>query len=129
MIYLKLFEDHNDDLYEQISQEEWNKSVGYDDETGVKFESFIKKEVILITDTLVEMGYYYENIFDDDIFDDDKSIKDGVNVLNLLSEGGLSITKISDEWFFIFDRLEFNFYKCDDIEGLLKCLREKFTNI
>jgi hypothetical protein len=108
MKYIKLFENH-DKLYHSISQEEWEEAVGYYDDSSTTYVPFNDKEISTINDI----------IGDSSISKPESSSYNGILTYDDID---LSITKLDDQWYYIMDSLQFEFYKCDTFDGLKDCL-------
>ena len=133
MKYLKLFENYN--FYSKISEEDYydnhiETSVNDDQDLYVTGHK-IDKEYIKILNKLIFKG----NVFIDQVFYIEKNI--GYYRIRCF------ITQDSDEWFWVkitkthngstpmnsmilFDETfnKFDYYKCDQFDGLIKCLKD-----
>lgn len=106
--YLKLFEDVNTDGYELISIEAFNKGLPDKVEDLVPFSSHQ-------IDKLLGFGFLDTNNNYKNILDKRFSI-----------DGDIIVYKTDDEWYYLSDdRYEYNFYKCDQWEGLMNCLKKE----
>jgi len=127
MKYLKLFEKS---YYQELSKIKYSLQILGDDYKGVEnWRTFTKEET-----TQLKNLFPNSNI----LFDNQNNISEYYHAV--LKIDNLQITKLQDEWYFIFvptnwDNPKFNhpnfvwsdeddkFYKCDQFEGLLKFLK------
>jgi rubrerythrin len=115
MKHLKIFEE----LYHQIAEPEWNEAVGFD--SGEEFEDFTKREEVEIRKLLrknvrvdivtIQLQKKPANALNIDL---------GDPIINVFSGEGYSITKLKDEWYYVYDKDNFLFYKCDTFEAAAK---------
>jgi len=123
MKYIKLFEDLNEDGYEEISYSSSRKGEAIPPSQGDReFEilskmGFIKQ--LWLKDSMDSIEYYYLGI-------------------NLSGERrGIYIHKYDDEWYEVLVNTMVNgarrpnavykSYRCDQLDGLLACLKKEFN--
>lgn len=109
MKYLKkIFESG---LCQEIDEKSWNLKVGYDDVSSGKVDNFTDSElgklVRLFLTISVDTSYPY---------------------LVHVDKLSLTITKTEDDWFFIYDKDNFKFYKCDTLEGVDEFYKEFYKS-
>ena len=117
MKYLKVFEEYNDKLYHEITEGEWNEAVGFDSGDEMGFEKFTESEINdirMLLDKRADISINERHAY---IINIDISSPSG---------DGWSFTKIRDEWYYVADKNEFLFYKCDTFEGLINYIEEMF---
>ncbi len=136
---IKLFEEYSQ-LYQEIDKTEWryNFSGGYGlnyngepDFTRTflgNYEDFTQKEI----NTLKEFFYtWWITGPHGKLLSDYKDYK-GLNIINIhktkekmkLNNGfsGYSIGKCADEWYYLYNKNDNRYFKCDSFEGLIKCI-------
>ena len=103
MKWIKLFEGFNtEDYYKEITYLEYCNS------DGVNFEQKYYDKL---------NRYYRDEVF-----------RDGDDILMVKSGYYVNIYQTDDEWFLVYMRTpsdEFYYFKCDQYEGLIKCLDEE----
>lgn len=120
MKHLKLYEsDFQDTSWSKITSEEnfnFNKIVKFENSEWIKINNIFSIEYL--SDTYQSSIY---KVFDVRI--DDKKIE---IQLFFYSRSRFSIYKFPDEWFFVADTKSSCFYKCDQLDGLINCLKSIF---
>lgn len=66
-------------------------------------------------------------IVDSDFLYQKNDMKISISISNFLNPH-YTIEKFNDEWFLLYSRIEGKIYKCDQIDGLVDCLRERIEN-
>ena len=111
--YIKTINENQ--LYMKISGDDLSDKVNFD-----RQENFSKTEISYIKKYLNEKKKSI--IFDIYNFD-------GTDFISLKSRNGnfkLAIYNLGDEWYLLVDHIKLQFYKCDQLDGLIECL-EKIT--
>jgi len=149
MKYLKLFEDIDKDEYEELSREQfksyvvepYNKNIDYSKPVplGERFLKFSTSEVRILSKlgfkdcVLNRVNKDYQKEFKLDRYST-RFVRGG----DVAIFDTIIITKILDDWFFIDNMvgevktrgtgafLEIRYFRCDQIDGLLKCLKNEF---
>lgn len=130
MKHLKLYEsDFQDTSWSKITTEEapgmvnyfnFNKIVKFENSEWIRINSIFSIEYL--SDTYQPSIY---KVFDVRIDDKKSEIK-----LFFYSQSKLrsrfAIYKFPDEWFFVVDIKNSCFYKCDQLDGLINCLKSIF---
>ena len=112
MIYLKLFESQDIcEYYCELSEDEYNECINGDCENFTQSEIDRLKNLNKITDFLI-FNYSY-------------SIKIEIYSDNYLYSNGILIYKCEDEWFYVNDLNYASYFKCDQFDGLLKCIEKE----
>jgi hypothetical protein len=137
MKYLKLFEEHNK-YYTNISEEEYFKLVSgeYDPLLNYNGENFSEYANYLINNwvefTENEIQQISQTLPDHELkYTDFENIPKGEielskNEYGMPSASVIIITKLKDEWFIIMDdrsNLDAPYFKCDQMDGLIKYLK------
>jgi hypothetical protein len=121
MKYLKLFEDSNK-YYKQITHQECSKIV-FDRDNTIEFSNNESQELdILMSDLKINYRKIVFNYDDNDICYQVYT-KSGFKLVPL----DLVLYKVIDEWYYI--SIFKLYYKCDQFDGLLLCLKDNLWNI
>ena len=97
---IKLFEEYNNDYYHEISKEEYDL-------------------------------YMNSEVFTDEEINSLKKLIFGIKLISgslIKFKKSFYIDKLPDEWYILNDYNHNNnpiYYKCDQFEGLLKCIKDK----
>ena len=130
MKYLKLFESN--EYYTQISRDDYTKKIGFDG--GGWDENFISDTWVSFTEKELE---FIKNLTKGDIkevMDDVPSIGSYIRVehtkidrkTRIVEYHYLWINKSKDEWYYLNDYNSL-YYKCDQFEGLIACLKNEIS--
>jgi hypothetical protein len=116
----KFFESvDTEDFYKEITSGEFDRHYPFDDDIECNDSPFTEKDMSYIKN-LLPKKYSMKLELPDNI-----SIKHIDND----NENHLSISKLKDDWFIIVlfsTKLSFGkYYKCDRLDGLEKCIKEK----
>jgi len=125
MKYLKLFENHQ--LYTEISEDEFDDAM--DERTSIPFT---EKEYQIICN-MCKDKYELRGVSSKDIritFTYSAVVENSMIEIGYMGEIMFSMWKFSDEWFYLEDE-DFGlmppyvrkYYKCDEFEGLVNCLK------
>ena len=142
MRYLKLFEDHNS-YYYQIGEDEFNEITQYDNDDGEdKWDTsnwidFNKSEIDTIKgmfdDYFVFIGYNgtsdTHRVFNQNHKSNGMIVVSSNPHLDMRRDWSGTLfyaIKLPDEWFFVADTKSSCFYKCDQLDGLINCLKSIF---
>ena len=156
MKYIKIFEKFDVGYEEIDGTEFLNQVIGdgYNKQNINKFQkekldSFKKVEIERIMKIFPDASYDNSNRnitwpegHPYHMFSDDPNIKNGKLLIYKVTEQDydedeqdygpnedelLTIYKVSDEWYFVEDHTQMNtYYKCDQFDGLIKCLEDNF---
>jgi hypothetical protein len=140
MKYLKAFESYGvEDYYKEITEFEYDDDIcnigGTDGEEDVeymreKWVEFTDQEISKITEILSEkkdvnyiidlpnFKFWKENGIARARLDIKPSKK------SKTLENIMYIVKLEDDWYYLYDCYPNKFYKCDQFDGLLKCIKD-----
>ena len=123
MKYIRMFEDLDEDLYSEISRSDYYEEVGTDIRDLTPFTS---REIKILN----SIGFR-DDRKDTDLLTSDKSL---INKFFVYKERrtfnsaiNLNLTKSDDEWYYIISESTTKYYKCDQFDGLLECLKKEFN--
>ena len=115
MKHLKKFYESIEDLYNEISKSEFETHLNDETIDGYHFLKFTDSEI--------------EQIQNEIELDITKSSYNSILLMDILGKKYVkyNVFKCSDEWFVvqIFGK-QIHWYKCDQIDGLIKCLKDKY---
>ena len=118
MKYLKLFENHND-YYTQINSTEFDR---------LNLEPFTKNELEFIYDNKGKLSMNaYDGVWRESSWFGHKFKKffiknfKYISLFSPFNSGSIEICKSSDEWYYV--EYVGNFYKCDQLDGLIDCIQ------
>ena len=118
-----MFEDLDEDLYSEISRSDYYEEVGTDIRDLTPFTS---REIKILN----SIGFR-DDRKDTDLLTSDKSL---INKFFVYKERrtfnsaiNLNLTKSDDEWYYIISESTTKYYKCDQFDGLLECLKKEFN--
>lgn len=125
---IKLFENYSPDgerLFHEISRDEWSDQ--FDSKDALELDYFSSSEANFFLeyfrDWLTYGSYgislsYYKKL--------PHQHPDMTKVINVSRDSmdgqGFFIGKLPDEWYYVYNRYRYKFYKCDTFDGVIDCM-------
>ena len=120
MKYIKLFEENSDYGYEENSDYGYEEIDADDYHTGMNSMVSLSSRDIDVISEVVSSSF--PDYFIKKIEGLDNDPMNGLTFFFL--QKGDYIFKAYDEWFFLI--IDGNYYKCDQLDGLLNCLKNEY---
>jgi len=132
MLYLKLYEAFNrEDFYQEIGIDEYDEKTSKDRRNLLtrEYESLEKitdKEYYFFEDNIVDKNYL-SLLFNNTCIE----VGFGDHISSGFSDKVYFFNKVKDEWWYVCEQKyqsvgsRFDYYKCDQWEGLMKFLEDK----
>jgi len=124
MRYLKLFEDINSDGYESIRYDKYYNYEGF----CFVLTDFTEKELLILKQLIPTMETCSNTVSNkNDSVTFRQNVTDRRGILYPIE---VWINKSTDEWFYVDmggNRRDGKFFKCDQLDGLIDCLRNELV--